>query len=110
MSFNGWLAVGAGCIFGGLTAWALYMDRRRQLSKRRRFACRQPIPLDEIYETFYENSGLERESVLRYWKEVARLLALDARRLRPGDRFAEEYGPIEGEELGDELEDLAEFL
>ncbi len=108
MSCKGCLVFGG--FFGGLAIWALIQDRRRIGAKRRRFAGREPVSLDGIYETFYGTSGLERESVLYYWKEVAGLLALDPRRLRPGDRLREELGPIEGKEFEDETEDLMDFL
>ncbi len=99
-----------GGFFGALLIWALVQDRRRRSAKRRRFADREPINLDEIYEIFYGTSDLERESVLYYWKEVAGLLTLDPRRLRPGDRLRGELGPIEGKEFEDEIEDLMDFL
>ncbi len=110
MSSSGYLALGAGGLFGSLLIWALARDRRRVAAKRERFVGRQPLDSGEIYRTYYQSSGLEKESVRYYWDAVARLLALDARRLRPGDRFDEELAPVAGKELGDEIEDLGEFL
>ena len=110
MTFSEYLAIGSGGILGALLIWALTKDRRRIAEKRRRFANRQPIQPEDIYNVFYKDSGLDRELVDYYWKETARLLSLDPRLLRPEDTFERELGPIPGKEFEDEIEDLMDFL
>lgn len=108
--FNTYVAAVFAGLAGGLLAWAIGRDRKRKQTKRNRFAKRESLSLEEIYSRFYETTNLDKEYFLLYWREVANLLSLEAGRLRPSDRFDKELRPVEDQELGDELEDLHEFL
>ena len=87
-------------------AAAYRIGRRRILIKRERFAQRPSIPVGDIYRSFYADSGLNRQEVTRLWNLVASAMKLDPEKLRPGDRFKEDMGPIKGHLVPDELEDL----
>jgi hypothetical protein len=62
---------------------------------------REALSDDEIYQRFYVSSGLDQDSVIEVWHEIASILHAPAARLRPSDRFGEDVGAywITSEEL-----------
>jgi hypothetical protein len=97
------LLIGAGGYF-------VYRAERQRIPKKAaRFAEREPIHLNEVYERFYVPSGLNRQRVLELWQEVAKTLRLDPEKLRPTDSFDVELAPVKGSLTPDELGDLTDF-
>jgi hypothetical protein len=96
--------------FGLLVCYALYKDHLRKEKKRKRIKDRTPLSKDEIYQQYYSDSEFQKEDVLFLWVNVAKLLSLDYRKLRPTDSFIDELAPVPGEELSDESENVLEFL
>lgn len=91
-----------GCIYGIL--WEL---RRRKL-KRRRFSERTDLNMADIVQIYFSQQDLCEQKVIKNWQLVADILHLDPGKLRPEDRCTHELSPVEGCEVDDEFEDLAE--
>lgn len=72
--------------------WTLREGAKR---RRVRFANREVLSMDAIYERFFGSKGLPKEAVVELWNEVARPLGIDPGRLRPTDRFDMELSPVE---------------
>lgn len=88
---------------------AYRIERQRLPKKRARFATREPLGLNEIYERFYATSGLSQQRVLELWAKVAKTMQLDPEKLRPEDSFDTELAPVKGFPTPDELNDLTDF-
>jgi hypothetical protein len=84
-----------------------YRFRQRRL----RFAGREILSEDEIISRFYAQENYPKGAVLREWHAVARAIGVDAGKLRPTDRFAEELAlpgwRLDLGETDDGLESLA---
>jgi hypothetical protein len=93
----------AGCL-----GW--FIGKKRLGQRAARILGRDSVPLDSVYDKYYATSGLSREDVLKYWKLVASTLKIDPTRMRPEDRFREEYSPVKGYPVEDELVDLEELV
>ena len=70
-------------------------------SKLRRLDGRDDLSNEEIYQRFFENSGLPEDAVISAWTELAEFLELPTGKLRPADRFAHELAPPKGHEYDD---------
>lgn len=100
-----WAIIYVAVIVGGLVMIRDFVRNRFRLRKKRaRFAQREALPISTIYQTYYATSGLDEQSVVELWLEVARKLKLDPQRLRPTDRFDREFAPVENMNALDELE------
>jgi hypothetical protein len=99
------VAIIALVIVGIIAALARSWQRKSELSSIIR---RPPLNDDEIFLTYYGNSGLSNESVIEVWREIATQLNLPPERLRPLDRFGKDIGRyiITSENL-DSLNDAA---
>jgi hypothetical protein len=95
---------------GGIVGLGLFIDSARLHAKRARIANRQKMTIDELYDTYYSATQISKDKVVYYWGVIASLLRLDPQKLRPTDRFAVELAPVNGKELSDEIEDVAQFL
>lgn len=97
-------------LIAALVGWGFETHRRKL--KRCRFSDRNLIPVDTIVSKHFGDS--EKHSQLIYWwNEVSKKLKLDARKLRPDDRFDKELAPVEGFVTEDEtiqLDDLIDDL
>lgn len=83
---------------------------KRAAAKQARFADREALSISEIYRRYFAADELSQQDVEHYWIETAKLLRLDALKLRPEDAFSGKLGPIAGTESVDEIEDLNEFF
>ena len=66
-----------------------YVEERRVLSVLR---SREFLSDDEIYRSFYASSGLDKESVMELWHEIAKTLGISEGYLRPNDKFGKDIG------------------
>jgi hypothetical protein len=95
---------------GVLVALGTILNTVRMGRKRRRFAKREELALDEIYALYYAHSGLDKGRVLEAWNQAADILRLAPGRLRPDDRFDGQLGPA-GQFWGeDETMDLNHYV
>ena len=83
---------------------------KRKIEREARFAGRLDLSPHQIYEQFYAESGYDEKDVIYLWDLIAHHLGLNARKLRPTDRFDSELSPVTGYELLDEIEDLTVFV
>ena len=94
-----------GLAIAGTVAW-IWQARVR--GARNNFLETRPeMTVDEIYEKFYPDKIVSKETVSRALTEIASALEVPAGRLRPSDRFAKELAPPAGWENDDELGALA---
>jgi hypothetical protein len=100
---TGWILVFVGGI--GVSIVSLWYPR---YAKRRVFDSRPSVSIDKIYEQFYSDSGLSKQNVENWWRQVANILSLPADKLRPTDRFGIELGPYRG--IDDEMGDLEKII
>jgi hypothetical protein len=91
MSYALLLAVGAVAI----VAVKLGTNAMRS-QKAARLRDRAPLSDVEFYQQYYEDSGLDRDSVARVRSDVAAALELPPQFLRPSDRFDRELAPASG--------------
>ncbi len=79
----------AAAIGFGLTAavWTFIASKRKRHAE---FAVREPLGAEEIFATYYADSGLDKSVVIRLWNECAAKLKIQPEKLRPTDRFKEE--------------------
>jgi hypothetical protein len=92
------VAIGVGAV------WSFHASR----SRRRPFRERPSLTLDEIYATFYAASSLDKEAVVRSWREIADTLHVPVGKLRPSDSFLDELSPVAGWEYDDGLAILSD--
>jgi hypothetical protein len=92
----------------GLVAYRV--SKNRLPFKRERLSGRNSMSVNEIYNSFYSNSGLDRDKIIGLLNLVATTMKLDVDKLRPTDRFKEDLGPVKGYPIPDELEDLEEVV
>ncbi|MGH9554460.1 MAG: acyl carrier protein [Terriglobales bacterium] len=64
--------------------------------KRTRLAHRRSLRPTEFYRSFYANSGIPREVVIRLVKEIAEATEFPEGLIRPEDRFSKELAPLRG--------------
>jgi hypothetical protein len=85
----------------------------RLASRRKRqkqFLSRESLTSEELYERFYAQSGLDKDVVVRLWRDCASVLKLPAEKLRPTDRFEHEFAATDVfAALDDRREDLARY-
>lgn len=94
-----------GLAIAGVVAW-IWQARVR--GARNNFLETRPeMAIDEIYEKFYADKTVSKETVSRALAEIASALNVPAGRLRPSDRFGKELAPPAGWEDDDELGVLA---
>ncbi len=86
------------------------VEDQRLEARRRRFKDRPPMPVHEIYNTYYGASAIDEEAFARTWKQVAELLKIDPERLRPTDSFFSELALVAGSMAEDETSDLDDLL
>ena len=53
---------------------------------------RAVLNYDEIYQQFYASSGVDKNSMIEVWQEIAQVLKVPAERLRPTDKFGKDIG------------------
>lgn len=106
-----WMTIGGIALaVGAAVSYGIYWEVRRIGQKRDRFATREELSLDSIFANFYVDSGIDKTDFQYLWTNVARLLSLNAGKLRPEDRFDTELRPVLGKEISDEIEDVYDFL
>jgi len=89
-------------VIGGVLAWNI-LPRRQRL---KRFECRPNLSLEQIHRQYFARESFPRELVSELWKEVAESLRLPPGKLRPTDRFDQEFAPPSGWEYDDEVLEL----
>lgn len=98
------IAVGVALATGVLSSLA--SKRKRQ----RHFHSRESQPVGEVFERHYANSGLDRDVIVRLWRECASALRVPADKLRPADRFEHELAASDfWASLNDPRDNLARF-
>ena len=80
-------------------AWEQHVRKER----RKRFAHRQELSLEEIYRRYFAAESLPKERVIETWQRLAQHLEIPPGKLRPSDTFAEDLAPPKGWEFDDEL-------
>ncbi len=90
--------------------FVVYRDKGRVKEKRSRLVDREPLSFDEIFSRFFADRKLDKMDALEHWTIIAELLGFDPERMRPGDRFDYEMGPVPGKELCDEIEGVWEHF
>ncbi|MHC4321712.1 MAG: hypothetical protein ACYST3_05495 [Planctomycetota bacterium] len=98
------------CVFILFIIIAYLMESKRLPKKIQRFSGRERLTLDEIYRSFYADSGIGEKKISELWVKIANILQLDAGKLRPTDQFDVELRPVEGHLVEDELVELNYFL
>lgn len=88
---------------------AYRIEAKRLPTKQARFKDRENLSVEEIYQRYFSDSGLQKEKVLDLWLKIAQTLHLEPGRLRPTDRFDTELAPVQGHHVEDELIDLEEL-
>lgn len=78
--------------------------------KNARFATRESINTEKIYEKFYGDSGIPRDIVIQLWTELAFIIELPKEKLRPSDRFLYELAPEKGFDFDDATKVFHIFL
>ncbi len=97
------------CVLLAVAGFAAHATAKQRLKlKHSRFAQRDSMPLELIAATYYPT--FNKDEVKRVWALVGKTLALDAKTLRPTDRFANELAPVKGFLTEDELVDLEDVL
>lgn len=81
--------------------------RRRRLE---RFAGRPDMNESDFFRTYYEGTGVRRETVSEVLRETAASLRVPSTRLRPTDRREVELGPVKGWEWDDDIAGVDWFL
>lgn len=84
MSGVAWVVLGVAVIYGLFSAVLPERMLRRRLNRR------EPLSFNEIYRTSFQQLPYPRAVIEEAWNEVASDLQLDARKIRPADRFREE--------------------
>jgi hypothetical protein len=79
------VAMGALGIFGA-ASMRLRMRKQSTLNQR------PDITNDELYETYFKDSGLPKAIVVELWDEVAACLHVPRAKMRPTDRLGKEVG------------------
>ncbi len=72
-------------------------------ARKRRFLGRAELSPDEFYQQYYESSGLPKDKVIEILNNIAHVLEIPAKLLRPTDRFTEELKAEPGWEYDDGL-------
>jgi hypothetical protein len=94
-------------LIAALIGWGLE-SHRRQL-KRGRLSDRNSIPVDTIVSKHFDDAE-KHAQLIYWWNEVSKTLKLDARKLRPDDRFDKELAPVEGFITEDETIQLNDLI
>lgn len=89
-----------------LTLW-LVIKLLTRLEHKRLLIERGKMTIDEIYDAWYESSGISRADFAEIWTELASTLEMDPRILRPNDRFGVDIA--RPKITTDELDTLAEI-
>lgn len=93
----------------GLAAsiWSFMASKRKRQAV---FGSREPLAVEEIVVRYYGDSGLDKGSVVRLWRECAAKLKIEPERLRPTDQFEHELAAADfWAGLDDPREDLARY-
>lgn len=78
--------------------------------KGERFLDRSPKEFGEVFELYFSGKGYDREIFEKQWGKMGELLNLNPKLMLPSDRFDRELAPVKGFRVGDELEDLSEWI
>jgi len=97
MTRVGWIIFGVAAGYGLLSAFLPERILKRRISHR------EALPFDDIYRANFQQLPYSRNLIENAWNELASDLALDARKLRPADRFE-----VELSVKGFPLDDLSE--
>lgn len=102
-------------LVGVVIAWLGYaarqIEKRRLPEKLSRFADRESLSPDIIYQRYFNSKMMIRvEEFIPVWQEIGALAKLDPEKLRPSDRFKVELTPVSGHLVEDELIDLEDML
>lgn len=82
----------------------------RKKRRNARFAKREPLSIDAIFEQYYSRSAIDRDDFTYLWHEISSELGLDETLLRPTDSFNIELRAEPGTELLDEIQDLTAYV
>lgn len=94
-------------VVGGLAT--LYVATMKLRGREKRMLNDRPdLSDDELFETYFKDSGLPKSVVVELWGELANCLRVPRAKMRPSDRLGKEVGSywITSEDL-DALEVLA---
>ena len=92
---------------------ARIVEQHRRRLKASRFADREPIEAERLVATYFANDNDTdyHNELIYWWKKAASILGIDARLLRPTDRFDCELAPVPGFSLTeDELVEMGELI
>ena len=90
--------------------YGIRYHRIRIAIKRKRFEDRESLAMNDIYQKFYSDSGLDKNHIIAQWLFVAKSLDLDPGLLRPTDKFKVELGPVKNYPCPSEFDDLEEEI
>lgn len=107
MSIPIWVAFGT-AVGGGALFWFIFEHGHRK--KTARLANREDLPFDSLFQQYFQESGIPRETAQALWQDLAETIELPPSRLRPTDRFSEELAPEKGFEFDDPTTALAQRL
>jgi hypothetical protein len=97
-------------VFLPFLAYGVMVEVIRLKRKKTRFEDRDIMSLDAIYSQYFEKEGLKKSDVIYLWEEIAKLLRIEAGRLRPTDRWDNELAPDKNGLVDDELEEVLYYL
>jgi hypothetical protein len=98
----------AGVLFGFGTLASVASLLLASRRKTNTFRARSELTDEQIYHSYFSDTGLQPSVVLKLWREAAHTFNVPPGKLRPSDRFGKELGGfwITSEEL-DALADIA---
>ncbi len=91
--------------------WFLfYYWGRAERKRAERFLDREDLSADDFYQNFFADSGIPKETVLKFLDFVAGQLDIPVGTLRPTDRFDTDFTPEKGSEYDDGIGTLDYYL
>ncbi len=87
-------------------AVALVWEVQASKGRRRALKDRPELTVGEIYESYYADSSVSRDVVIKALEEISEELSVPLGKLRPQDRFDVELGPAPGWEYDDDVNEL----
>jgi hypothetical protein len=97
-------------IFVCLCGYGLLSVSYPKRKRAARFADREELSMEQIFERFYKDRGVPKDLVLELWNEAAEALSVPGGKLRPTDRFDKELGPVRAFPLVDLNEGLLSIM
>lgn len=100
-----------GCIVGligvSIVIWYFNTAYRKKIA---RFATRENMSTENIYEKYFADSGIPKDIVIQLWNELAFIIELPKEKLRPSDRFLYELAPEKGFDFDDPMNGFHMYL